>query len=182
MIELHWVSSGRKQKQLWNKRGMRWDLCPSRRQTGICKHPTSFVNRKLVSPFLTRLATYRWCRVPAKVLTSTMVTIQNEGFVNNSNMAVALVSWSSRTCKCIIELLHRKQQQVQNNRGVRRNVRWKRLQADADRQMRAAHWTGSMVRYQPIFVFLQCSQIYISQSLFISMLSDIYQPIFVCLF
>ena len=73
----------------------------------------------------------------------------------------------------------RKQQQVQNNRGVRRNVRWKRLQADAHRQMRAAHWTGSMVRYQPIFVFLQCSQIYISQSLFISMLSDIYQPIFV---
>ena len=166
VIELHWVSSGRKQKQLWNKRRMRWDLRPSRRQTGICKHPTSFVNRKLVSPFLTRLATYPWCRDPAKALTSTMVTIQNEGFVNNSNMAVALVSWSSRSCKCIIELLHRKQQQVQNNRGVRRNVRWKRLQADADRQMRAAHWTGSMVRYQPIFVFF-------------SMLSDIYQPIFV---
>ena len=45
-IELQWVSSGRKQKQLWNKRGMRWDLCPSRRQTGIYKHPTSSVNTK----------------------------------------------------------------------------------------------------------------------------------------
>ena len=47
MIKLHWVSSGRKQKQLWNKRGMRWDLCPSRRQTGIYKHPISSVNQKL---------------------------------------------------------------------------------------------------------------------------------------
>ena len=34
-----------------------------------------------------------------------MATIQNEGFVNNSNTAVALVSWSSGSCKCIIELL-----------------------------------------------------------------------------
>ena len=25
---------------------MRWDLCPSRGQTGICKHPTSSVNTK----------------------------------------------------------------------------------------------------------------------------------------
>jgi len=41
------------------------------------------------------LATYPWCRVPAKVLTSTMVTIQNEGFVNNSNMAVALETTTS---------------------------------------------------------------------------------------
>ena len=180
---------------------MRWDLCPSRRQTGICKHPTSFVSTK------TFLSHYFWLGLQLthgagslrrfllplwlQSRTRDLWTIQIRRlpwWVGPQEVANVLLSCSQETTTSS------KQSRSATKCALKTTSSWC-SQTNASSPLNRVHgeisanlcfFTMLSNIYQPIFVyfnalryisanlcFFQCSQIYISQSLFSSMLSDI---------
>ena len=113
----HWLCSGRKQEQLWDEGGMRWNLCSSGGQKSICvdqiKQVFVFIKSMMLLPssslslLFARLAIYQWYRDLAKAHISTMVTIASEGSVNNSNTGAVLVSLWMRISWCMINFFRK---------------------------------------------------------------------------